>query len=534
MNLPFSKIRRRFTLVVNLLFSAAQPRSRAVIRSARVDDGRILLSGWAFSNFQFENCTFVVRKFRDEKISFSYGVNVVRDRKFYFLQYILSQLNLHWLFFTVKIDVPWAELPASIYGLGFKTGSTAVSLRLNTSAIQLLSDDAAQRTYCVFTEPSTLVPRIEMFHFGSETVAEIKEYARQVRDDALACVIGEYTNSARDNGMVLFEWLRENAPDIQASYIVEAINADGYSLAPDDVLEFGSVAHLKACLDAQVCAFTHHRGYTYPYIIKLVAAARYDQTQTLFLQHGVIALKKNISAHYNFSRVGYDAFCVSSQLEKTIVIDHFGYPPSNVIVTGLARLDRLVAQSTSVRANPREILVFPTWRPGLDKLPSTEIEEHPFILHWQEALQKLRATDLHVSLIIHPVLARHIDLFTPYVDNVREAQDFQEAILNASALVTDFSSVSFDALFLKKPVFLFQFDQDTHASTNNTYVKTESQMPGQCSTTSAALYNDILNSYKNGWSFDFFAQHALYFDSCDDQNASRIANVIRSLKPIER
>ncbi|WP_252315088.1 hypothetical protein [Sinobaca sp. H24] len=59
--------------------------------------------------------------------------------------------------------------------------------------------------------------------------------------------------------------------------------------------------------------------------------------------------------HYPF-----DIFCVSSEMEKQMVVEKMGYSPGEVKVTGLSRFDELLENP----APKRKILLMPTWRNG--------------------------------------------------------------------------------------------------------------------------------------------------------------------------
>ena len=55
----------------------------------------------------------------------------------------------------------------------------------------------------------------------------------------------------------------------------------------------------------------------------------------VFLQHGVIALKRVDAFYSKGMRGGCDLFVVSTNQEKQTIVDNFGYEPDEVINTGL-------------------------------------------------------------------------------------------------------------------------------------------------------------------------------------------------------
>ena len=522
-------IRRHGPFLFKQLFRRAPKLVRATIETASLEHGKIVLTGHIMANYTPHSCHFILRKFRDETITQSFPINILGPAKFTLAKKISFFIGFRWDRFSVLIDFPWQDMPSSIYGMGFQCGDQTSHPKLAPGTAQILTDDLAKRTYCLFVEPSVQVPRIEMYHFGSDVLAGLKHHAMAPRNKKLNCVIGEYSNAARDNGRVFFEWLKEAKSSIHASYIVEQNNNEDYSVDQTGVLTFGTIEHLKACIDAHICVFTHHRNYVYPYILHFVASDRYRSTKTLFLQHGVIAMKTNIVSHYHYNRAHFDGFVVSSEKEKEIIVKYFGYPSSHLFVTGLARFDRLFQKSQIETTPCEQVLIFPTWRVGLEKKTPIQISQTPFILQWQQAMIGVRKTGIRTVLILHPLLHRHAEHFTHCVDEIRSPNTFQDTLLESVALITDYSSVSFDALYAKKPVFLFQFDQAGVSKIKQVFVNVKTQLPGMLSRDLNTLISQIESARLDNWAFKHHAQSNLYFENCDAKNCARIENVIIKL-----
>lgn len=529
LSLTLKRIRRYGGLAIQQVLGRAEKISQATITGATIIDGCLVLSGRIVSNCELLSCGVTLRKFRQEEMYQDIPMQVTQSLYPTYRQRILRLLGVRCHDFSVRLDIDWNTRPASIYGIGYTCDADVKRLKLAKIAVQILTDAATHRTYCLFNDPAVPVPRIEMYHFGPDVVTALHDQAAKARPPGLRCIVGEYTNTARDNGRVLFEGLRKEASDIEVAYVIEAENADNYSVDQPDVLTFGSPAHLAYCLDAHVCAFTHHRSYVYPYILRLLAPTRYQTARGLFLQHGIIAMKKSIVAHYHYQQIRYDGFCVSSQEEKNIIISHFGYPADRVHVTGLPRFDRLFEKIAVSSKTHTHVLVFPTWRAGFDKKTSVEISQTPFVKLWRQALTDLRAAGIKTHLIVHPLMARHESLFATYADRTSHARYFQDALMQSNGLITDYSSVSFDALFVRKPVFLFQFSEDPGSDLQDAFVDIETQSPGQISTTPDALVEQLVQAQTDQWAFTRELQHKKYFAAHDAQNAVRVANIIRLL-----
>lgn len=527
--------RRQLRAIGRFVRHRGTPTALARLGSVSLAGDQLRFTGTIYANSDLaSNCTLVVRKFREEQRAFSSEVRLTPLLGWRRLRVapLRPLLGMHGYRFDAVTAVPWKELPASVFGVSLEgrgyrqhfTSSVGVDGRtLHTS---LLS-----HTLHVFREPSVRVVRIESYHLGQEDFEEIEAHARAVTSSAQTrCVIGEYTNAARDNGVALFSALRDGRFGVRATYVVERTNLDGFRIDQSDVVEFGSREHLRACVEADVAAFTHHRTYVYPHVLRSIAPERYDRTRTFFLQHGVMAMKRSPLAHYRRGRVGYDAVAVSSDLEAGIFQTQFRYRPSEVFVTGLVRFDALHKLAHSGEPDGR-VLVFPTWRKGIEKMPSQLAAETPFVRAWRSALQRMRtALGTEVTLMLHPILQRHAALFEDVADEVALPTSFQSVLVRSACLITDYSSVSFDALYCGRATFLYQFDREEYGLRRDAFIDVDSQSPGQVATTEDALIDAMLRARSCGWRDPLSEERsALFFARLDDRNAERAATVIRAL-----
>jgi CDP-glycerol glycerophosphotransferase (TagB/SpsB family) len=240
-------------------------------------------------------------------------------------------------------------------------------------------------------------------------------------------------------------------------------------------------------------------------------------------------MKKSVASHYNRKRVGYSAVTVCSQTERKIFCKYFSYGVESVFVTGFPRYDSLLEKSKTATVDCNQVLFFPTWRPGLEKMTTEAVANHEFFVQWKLAMKSAGEIGLRRVLILHPMLYRHSSLFEDFVDEIHKATSFQDVLVQSSCLITDYSSVSFDALFLKKPVFLFQFDQESYGIRKDAFINVDTQLPGHPSLSVDALLESIRKAKIDQWSFDLDSQRNLYFDHGDDQNSARVLNLIRAI-----
>jgi CDP-glycerol glycerophosphotransferase (TagB/SpsB family) len=197
-----------------------------------------------------------------------------------------------------------------------------------------------------------------------------------------------------------------------------------------------------------------------------------------FLQHGVI--KDDLSRWLN--RKNIDLFITSTPGEhESIVGDEtpYAFTTYEVKMTGLARFDRLRELGEQVKVADREyILVCPTWRHWLTtgKVPGTHHREivkdfldTQYAKMWLGFLRDERLREfaeregLVVGFMPHPNIQPVLeDLeLPPHVKPLHfVGQDVQRTFAKAAVMVTDYSSMAFNAAYIDRPLVYFQWDAD--------------------------------------------------------------------------
>jgi glycosyltransferase involved in cell wall biosynthesis len=282
---------------------------------------------------------------------------------------------------------------------------------------------------------------------------------------------------ANDSAEVLYKWVVANRPDINAWFVVRKGTRDWDRLTAEGVrlVDYGSARFTSLLLSAKHLASSHADRFITNPLPKRYGAPGYAFT---FLQHGVI--KGDISAWLNSKII--DVFVTSTQDEYDYLTEPspFKFGNREVRLTGLPRFDDLLEQDVVAEADRDTILIMPTWRDYLvGDMLSTSADRTTVAdfaaTSYASALERLlrhselrtlaRDRGLKVVLMPHPNMRSYLDDFDlPDWIEVQgyEDVDVRSLIVRARAVVTDYSSIAFNAAYIKRPIVYYQFDRDEY------------------------------------------------------------------------
>ena len=285
------------------------------------------------------------------------------------------------------------------------------------------------------------------------------------------------SHNSRDNAEHLFKYLRSERRDINAWFVVRKgtpdwnrLRAEGYKR----LIPHGSLLWMILCLHATHMVSSHVDRY----VVEPFARRGGWNWRYVFLQHGVT--QADLSRWLNSKRI--DLFVTASRDEYASIAGDgsaYSFTSHEVQRTGFPRHDKLMRFAKVSRAERRQrhVLVMPTWRAYFSQLASAGTGErgaHPeffksdFAREWQtlltdrRLLELCRREDRDLVFMPHPNLEPYLEGFNlpkgvrvfTYAD-----ADVQEIIASADVMITDYSSVAFDAAFVSCPLVYFQFDR---------------------------------------------------------------------------
>ncbi|MGN0479731.1 MAG: CDP-glycerol glycerophosphotransferase family protein [Hominenteromicrobium sp.] len=282
------------------------------------------------------------------------------------------------------------------------------------------------------------------------------------------------------------------------------------------------------------------------YYLYLSYVPRRKETKVVQLWHACGAFKT-----FGFSRLGkdtsllqssgnhrqYDAAIVSSRDIMFCYAEGFGIPSRCVYPLGVPRTDvffdrayrsrvrsRFFAEYPSF-AGKRIVLFAPTFRGGGKGNAFYPLDRFPI----NRLLAEL-GEDTAFLIKMHPYVSERFSVDPVYADRVldcSEDAELNDLLFVTDVLITDYSSVVYEAALLNIPMLFYAFDLEAYIAARDFYCDFVSWIPGKLVRTPQAL-TDALQKR------DFEAEKlrtfcAVNMNGADGRAAMRAAELIRSM-----
>lgn len=279
---------------------------------------------------------------------------------------------------------------------------------------------------------------------------------------------------ARDNGYWLYKHIRENHPKRVVHFAISKKSADYEKVKKlGNVINYDSLSHWFWFVVARCNISSQASGRPQNGVAKLLEKMKFIRTKFCFLQHGVII---NDLKWLYAKRNHIDWFLTSTQPEHDFIVNKFGYDENKIKLLGLPRFDNL----HNLKINENEILFMPTWRTWIKNpdgmimnsagvLTSENFEDSEYFFKINEMLNHpklkeiLEKHDKTLTFYPHRNMQRFIPQFENSISRVkfcsRKDADIQDLLKRCSIIITDYSSVFMDVVYMQKPVLFYQFDE---------------------------------------------------------------------------
>lgn len=226
----------------------------------------------------------------------------------------------------------------------------------------------------------------------------------------------------------------------------------GFKLVEYDTKEFDEL-YLRA--DAIISSnntwdVENYKGYRY--------TRKKTNAQFIFLQHGVIG---NNLIDY-FSRFRLNKIVLSTEHELNHIKNNFLFFDDELVLSGLPRNDYRIS---SVSTN--KIMYVPTWDFKSKFSNDSEFKKSFFynnivsVLKSEDLYKILSDNDFSINFILHPEVNDYKHFFEGFRNdriNIFKATDinYGNELCESSILITDYSSIFYDFVWMKKPVIFYQ------------------------------------------------------------------------------
>ncbi|MGM9537925.1 MAG: CDP-glycerol glycerophosphotransferase family protein [Candidatus Onthomonas sp.] len=338
-------------------------------------------------------------------------------------------------------------------------------------------------------------------------------FGKQLAQKHIFLCYEKYCCMAQDNGFYFFRHCMENDMERRMNrsiyFVIDKKQPDYQEhLLPykDHVIQFMSLKHMVYLLAARLLISSDSKAHAYAWRAKesIILPRVMNQKKLVFLQHGVIALKR--VEFYSKGSNAVNLFVTSNQREHDIIVNEMAYPTEDVIITGLARWDVLEDK----RLKERHILVMPTWRNWLEEVSDVVFMASDYYRNYMSLLNDARLSrlleeqDLYLDFYIHPKFREYLsDFSVSNGDRVRMipfgAEPLNQLIMGCKLLITDYSSVCWDVYYQGKPVLFYQFDVDKYNETTGSYIDMETELFGDRVMTTEELLAQLEAYAKGGF-----------------------------------
>lgn len=280
---------------------------------------------------------------------------------------------------------------------------------------------------------------------------------------------------AGDNGEYIYQYLRENAPDVEPYYIIKRESPDYPRLVKQDrkhILVYGTIRCQLICLLAEIYLGTHanisaqyNRSKNYrPYTVDL------QQGDYVCIQHGLTIQK--IAQYQNRQFDNIRLYCLASPFEqKNLSHPFYDFKPEELRMTGLARYDGLKNNDQKI------ILITPTWRKNVvnsnvannKKTHNSNFKNSAYFRIYNDLINDPTLIDCakrcgyRIIYLLHPAMSAQLEDFdrNDFVELLPATGDmsYEKILTESSLMVTDYSGVQFDFAYMRKCLVYYHPDE---------------------------------------------------------------------------
>lgn len=275
-------------------------------------------------------------------------------------------------------------------------------------------------------------------------------------------LVCEKENMARDNGKVFYKYLKNKHPEINSYYAINTNCKDYEDIKKyNNIIKWSSIKHYFIYMSATKNISSHKEGNPNQTLFTILHLYFHLYNNRVFLQHGILYQDFKM---FHKENTRFKLFITGAKPEYEYVNRIYGYDKGEVKYTGLARFDELHEWKTDKKC----ILLIPTWRRWLNSkekfIKSCYYKRLQSFINNKDLWNFLERNDKYLYFYPHISTQMYIDEYTTNCNRVKilKAEDvnIQDVLKQGALLITDYSSISSDFAYMKKPIIYYQYDSN--------------------------------------------------------------------------
>ena len=354
-------------------------------------------------------------------------------------------------------------------------------------------------------------------------------------------IISDREDEACDNGEALAIYIKNNNLKKNIYFGLDKNSKDNDRINKiAKVVNFRTIKYYLLYLNTEAVISSHADNYILlPFGKKQLYLNFIINRKFIFLQHGISI--GNMGLRLDKFKNNFDLFVTSTDEEYKNILKYYYYDDNVVKLTGMPRYDRLVKDGTK---KEKIILFYPTWRfdiagPTLPRrqvrpyrntyIKSDYYKFYNRLLSNERLINFLKKKSYKVIFCLHPVFRKQIkDYESNDVIEYTSSIDYPNVLKRASLLITDYSSISMDFAYLKKPILYTQFDNERfyndHLYFNDMYFDFNKNGFGNIVSTTEEAVDQIIDIVNNDCKMNdkYIKRVDKFFKYNDKKNSERV------------
>lgn len=256
----------------------------------------------------------------------------------------------------------------------------------------------------------------------------------------------------------------------------------------------------------------------------------------VFLQHGVMYMVSLSSKSRRFfcknPNIKSERIVVSSKLEAQHFIDYANYLDEDMYICGLPKFDK-----NEWNKDADKIIIMPTWRPweyNQSRLDFAETKYYKMVSRIFKSIPDKYKDK--VIILPHPLIA---EMITEFKDDMKPYMNFKDKyddlLKQAKVLITDYSSISYDAFYRGSNVIFYWEEKDycmEQYGEGTKLMLNEDNCFGDICYTPDQLSNVVEKNYLQGQDKKYIDNYRKIVEFNDNKNTERLINYLKKDKLI--